>query len=65
MELAWETLDKNIKKRLKIKKQYIALRCAFFVKDYKAMEGNGNIDEYSNEHPIVRTHPETEKKYYM
>ena len=26
------------------------------------MEGNGNLDEYSNEHPIVRTHPETKKK---
>ena len=26
------------------------------------MKGNGNIDEYSSTHPIVRTHPETEKK---
>ena len=26
------------------------------------MEGNGNIDEYSSIHPIVRTHPETRKK---
>jgi len=26
------------------------------------MKGNGNIDEYFNEHPILRIHPETGKK---
>ena len=26
------------------------------------MKGNGNIEEYSNIHPIIRTHPETGKK---
>ncbi len=26
------------------------------------MKGNRNVDEYSNEHPILRIHPETGKK---
>jgi len=63
MELAWETLDKNIKEKIKGKKAvHSSLGAAFFVNDYKAMEGNGNVDEYSSTHPIVRTHPETGKK---
>ena len=63
MELAWETLDKNIKEKIKDKKAiHSSLGASFFVNDYMRMEGNGNIDEYSSTHPIVRTHPETEKK---
>ena len=63
MELAWETLDNNIKEKIKDKKAvHSSLGGAFFTDEYEGMESNGNHKEYTNEHPIVRTHPETRKK---
>mgnify|MGYP001344039579 FL=1 len=63
MELAYETLDEELKEKIKDKKAvHSSLGAAAFVDAYKAMKGNGNLDEYSNLHSIVRTHPETGKK---
>ena len=63
MELAWETLDSSIKEKIKDKKAiHSSLGGAFFTDEYEGMESNGNHKEYTNEHPIVRTHPETRKK---
>jgi len=63
MEIAYETLDEEIKMKIEEKKAiHSSLGAAAFVDKYTEMEGNGNLDEYSNEHPIVRIHPETNKK---
>ena len=64
MELAWETLDEKLKNQIIDKKAlHSSLGMSFFVDNYAGMEAKKvDIDEYSNEHPIVRTHPESKKE---
>ena len=63
MELAYDTLENDIKKKIDDKKAvHSSLGAAAFTENYKEMQGNGNLEEYSNIHPIVRVHPETGNK---
>ena len=63
MELAYDTLENDIKKKIDGKKAvHSSLGAAAFTENYKEMQGNGNLEEYSNIHPIVRVHPETGNK---
>ena len=57
-------MDKELKKIVENRRaEHFSLGAGFFIDSYKHFESNGNdVKEYSNHHPIVRTHPETGKK---
>ena len=63
MELAYDTLDNEVKKLIEDKKAIHDSRGSeFFTKDYESMTSNGNVKIFSNIHPIVRTNPDSQKK---
>jgi len=63
MELAYDTLDDDLKKQIEDKKAiHSSLGAEFFVDDYESMKGNGNSEIYISEHPIVRTNPDSGRK---
>ena len=63
MELAWETLPTDIKRKIDGKKAiHDSQGAEFFTTEYASMLGNGNNQVYRYEHPIVRAHPETGKQ---
>ena len=49
MEIAWDTLDEKIKNKIKNKKAtHSSLGATAFVEKFEKMEGNGNIEKFSN-----------------
>jgi len=66
MELAWETLDENIKKEIKDKKAiHSSLGGAFFTDKYEAMESNGNMLSILMNIQLLVHILKQEKKYYL
>ena len=63
MELAYDTLDLDIKALIENKKAIHDSRGSeFFVENYESMTSNGNHKTFSNEHPIIRNNPDSKKK---
>ena len=63
MELAYETLNEELKKQIEGRKAiHDSKGSEFFVKNYESMTSNGNFNHYANKHPIVRTNPDSGKK---
>jgi len=63
MELAYDTLNDDLKKKIENKKALHDSRGAeFFNENYQSMESNGYKEAFSNIHPIVRTNPDSKRK---
>ena len=63
MELAYDTLDQDLKEIIENKNALHDSRGAeFFNENYQSMESNGYKEAFSNIHPIVRTNPDSLRK---
>ena len=62
-ELAYDTLDKNLKIQIEGKTAiHSSLGPGAFLENYDSMISNEKTDVYTNEHPIVRTNPDSNRK---
>ena len=62
-ELAYDTLDKNLKKEIEGKTAiHSSSGPENFLDNYNSMSSNKKMAVYTNEHPIIRTNPDSNRK---
>ena len=62
-ELAYDTLDKNLKKKIEGKTAiHSSSGPENFLDNYNSMSSNKKMAVYTNEHPIIRTNPDSNRK---
>ena len=62
-ELAYDTLDKNLKKQIEGKTAiHSSSGPENFLDNYNSMSSNKEMAVYTNQHPIIRTNPDSNRK---